>query len=120
MTSHVTQQVFAELATFSSDSRLYAFSLEGESADLGSGGLLVEAFTADEQLQGLGLRDVIVLSTSAQIALAPLLGRPASLEVSLADGTRTSFSGHISEAAMLGSNGGLARYRLGWCRGSGC
>jgi type VI secretion system secreted protein VgrG len=112
MTSHLTEQVFAELATFSSDTRLYAFSLEGESADLGSGGLLVEAFTADEQLQGLGMRDVIVLSTSAQIALAPLLGRPASLEVSLADGTRTSFSGHISEAAMLGSNGGLARYRL--------
>ena len=32
--------------------------------------------------------------------------------MSLADGTRTSFAGDVSEVAMLGSEGGLARYRL--------
>ncbi|WP_426211121.1 contractile injection system protein, VgrG/Pvc8 family [Massilia sp. TWP1-3-3] len=32
--------------------------------------------------------------------------------MSLADGTRTSFAADISEVAMLGSEGGLARYRL--------
>ena len=46
------------------------------------------------------------------IALAPLPGQPASLEVSLADGSRNSFSGDISEVAMLGSEGGLARFRV--------
>jgi type VI secretion system secreted protein VgrG len=57
-------------------------------------------------------RDVIVVSTSAYIEMEPLLGQPATLEVSLADGTRTSFAGDIREVAMLGSEGGLARYRL--------
>ena len=32
--------------------------------------------------------------------------------VSLADGTRTSFAGEISAAALVGSDGGFARYRL--------
>jgi hypothetical protein len=32
--------------------------------------------------------------------------------MSLADGSRASFSGYVSEAAMLGGEGGLARYRL--------
>ena len=63
-------------------------------------------------MQEVGARDVIVVSTSAHVALASLLGQPASLQVSLADGSRTPFSGDISEAAMLGSEGGLARYRL--------
>ena len=104
-------QVGAALAAFSSITRLYELKLEGDSAqdaDL----LLVEAFACDEQLQTPGARDVIVLSTSAQLALAPMLGKLATLQVSLPDGSRASFSGHVSEAAMLGSLGGLARYRL--------
>ncbi len=55
---------------------------------------------------------MIVLSTDAHLGLGRLLGQSASLKISLANGDRTTFSGDISEAAMLGSEGGLARYRL--------
>ena len=101
-------QVHASLAGFSSVTRLYELTLADGGADL----LLVEAFAADEQVQAVGARDIIVLSTNANLALAPLLGMQATLHASLADGRRAVFSGHISEAAMLGSDGGLARFRL--------
>ncbi|QKY11843.1 type VI secretion system tip protein VgrG [Janthinobacterium lividum] len=97
------------MAAFNGAARLYALAIGDDGQD---SGLLVEAFAADERLQEVGARDIIALSTSAHVALASLLGQPASLHISLADGTRTQFSGYVSEAAMLGSNGGLARYRL--------
>jgi type VI secretion system VgrG family protein len=101
-------QVLTALSEFSSHTRLYELTLEN-GADAA---LLVEAFAADEQLQGIGTRDVIALSTRANIAHADLLGQQASLEISLADGTRASFSGYVSQVATLGSDGGLSRYRL--------
>jgi len=108
MSSTSSNTIVDALAAFTSATRLYELSIgEGEDSSL-----LVEAFAADEQLQAIGARDIIVLSTSAHVPLASLLGQPASLHVSLVDGTRTPFSGYISAAAMLGSNGGLARYRL--------
>ncbi|MDO8050436.1 type VI secretion system Vgr family protein [Janthinobacterium sp. SUN211] len=113
MSAASAAQVNASLAGFSSVTRLYELSLDG--GDAGDGGTaqwLVEAFVADEQLQAVGVRDVIVLSTQANVALAPLLGKRAALHVSLADGSRAVFSGYVSEAAMLGSDGGLARFRL--------
>ena len=106
----LTEKVTAALAQFSSASRLYALTLRAGNA--AGAALLVEAFAADDAVQGIGARDVIVVSTDAHISLAPLLGQSASLEVSLADGTRTRFDGDISEVAMLGSEGGLARYRV--------
>ncbi len=112
MSSVLTEQITAALSQFASASRLYALNVGDGGAELGSGGLLVEAFAADDAVQGIGGRDVIVLSTDAHLDLAPLLGQPATLEVSLADGSRASFGGDISEVAMLGSEGGLARYRL--------
>jgi type VI secretion system VgrG family protein len=112
MATSLTEQVTATLAQFSSDTRLYELTVGDGSPDLGSGGLLVEAFAADDGMQEIGSRDVIALSTSAYIALESLLGQPAALDVSLADGTRTRFAGEISEADMLGSDGGLARYRV--------
>ncbi|MEG1325799.1 MAG: type VI secretion system Vgr family protein, partial [Janthinobacterium sp.] len=108
MSSTSTDKIVDALAAFTSATRLYELTV-GEGAD---SGLLVEAFARDERLQALGACDVIVLSTSAQLVLAPLLGKLATLQVSLFDGSRASFSGHVSEVAMLGSNGGLARYRL--------
>lgn len=113
MSIALIEQVTTALAQFSSTTRLYELILADDlSADLGSGGLLVEAFAADDRVQGVGARDLIVLSTNALIALQPLLGRRASLAVSLADGSRTQFYGEITQAAMLGSEGGLARFRL--------
>lgn len=108
MSTTLTDQIFAALAEFSSASRLYELKIgDGEEA-----GLLVEAFLADDALQELGTRDVIALSTDACLALDTLLGQPAVLEISLADGARERFVGEICEAAMLGSDGGLARYRV--------
>ena len=101
------EQVLDALSEFASATRLYALSFGDDGPDL-----MVEAFAADEGLQAIGARDIIALSTDAFIDLAPLLGKPATLETSLADGTRARFSGLVSEAAMLGSFGGLARYRL--------
>lgn len=111
MRQEIAQQIYAALARFASDSRLYELALEQQD-DLGSGGLMVEAFFADDCLQEAGTRDVIVLSTSAHVGLKQLLGQRAKLLASLADGSRTAFHGYISQAAMLGSEGGLARYRL--------
>ncbi|MES3025716.1 MAG: type VI secretion system Vgr family protein [Pseudomonadota bacterium] len=112
MRTDLIKQVTTALAQFSSVTRLYELTVGDGRANLGSGGLLVEAFAADDAVQGVGGRDVIVVSTSAHVKLAPLLGQPASLKVSLADGSRTIFCGDITEAAMLGSEGGFARYRL--------
>ena len=111
MMSTLMEQVSAILAQFTSVTRLYELEI-GDDASPANTSLLVEAFAADDAVDGVGAHDVIALSTSAQLDLASLLGQPASLVVSLADGTRTRFAGEISAAAMLGSDGGFARYRV--------
>ncbi|MFC0253259.1 type VI secretion system Vgr family protein [Massilia consociata] len=108
MSMALTEQVMAALAEFGSASRLYALRI----GDGDGPGLMVEAFAAQDAVQEIGSRDVIALATDAHIDLDALLGQPATLEISLADGTRTAFAGEISAAAMLGSDGGLARYRV--------
>jgi type VI secretion system secreted protein VgrG len=108
MSSVLSNQVLAALSEISGSTRLYEFKL----ARAGAPELLVEAFAADEQLQGIGTRDVIALSTQAKLSHSSLLGQEARLQISLADGSRAAFSGFISEVASLGSDGGLARYRL--------
>jgi type VI secretion system secreted protein VgrG len=74
--------------------------------------LLVEAFSASDAVQEIGWRDVIVLSTSAHLACTALLGQPARSTSAWPTARAASFSGELSEVAMLGSDGGLARYRL--------
>ena len=112
MTTTLTKQVATALVQFSSMTRLYALTIEDKSIDVGASGLLVEAFSADDTVNDIGTRDIIALSTSAHIELGSLLGQSASLKMSLANGTRTCFAGDISEAAMLGSDGGFTRYRV--------
>ena len=102
-------EVSAALAVFASTSRLYALAVGNASQ---SADLMVEAFAADDKVDGIALRDVIAVSSNAFIDLASLIGQPARLDVSLADGTRTTFGGEVIEARMLGSQGGLARYGL--------
>ncbi len=108
MSTALTDQIVAALAEFSSASRLYELKV-GDNDDTS---LLVEAFVAEDGIQEIGTRDVIALSTDASLDPETLLGKPATLEISLADGTRERFAGDINEAAMLGSDGGLARYRV--------
>jgi Rhs element Vgr protein len=95
---------------FSSATRLYAISFKDESLDLGD--MLVEAFLAIDELQTVGARDIIVLSSNGNLDLDALLGKQASLLVTLADGSRASFTGLIHQAEMLGSSADLVRYRL--------
>jgi uncharacterized protein involved in type VI secretion and phage assembly/uncharacterized protein (DUF2345 family) len=103
----LTVQLGTALAAFSSTTRLYELTI-GES----DSSLLVEAFVAEDAIDEAGSRDLIVLSTNAHLDPISLLGQPAVLEVSLADGSRSRFTGDISEAAMLDSDGGFARYRI--------
>jgi type VI secretion system secreted protein VgrG len=112
MTIALVRQVTDAVAEFASSSRLYALSIGDHEAGSGLDSLLVEAFAASEAVQEIGWRDVIVLSTSAHLEPGSLLGQPAALDIRLADGSRSRFSGELVEAAMLGSDGGLARYRL--------
>lgn len=108
MANGLIEQVAAALAEFSGATRLIDLRI-GERNEYG---LLVEAFAGQEAVQEVGQREVIALSTSSAIPVAALLGQPATLELSLASGARARFSGEICAAAMLGSDGGLARYRI--------
>jgi type VI secretion system secreted protein VgrG len=55
MSSVLANQVLAALVEISGHTRLYELKLVRS----GAPGFLVEAFAADEQLQGVGTRDVI-------------------------------------------------------------
>ena len=68
MTYALTEKITTALAQFSSQTRLYALTIGEGTADPGPGGLLVEAFAADDALQEIGSRDVIVLSTNAHLS----------------------------------------------------
>ncbi|WP_394777958.1 type VI secretion system Vgr family protein, partial [Undibacterium sp.] len=113
--SSAASAILSALAgAFSGESRLYALSLPNppEGSGIIDSSLLVEGFSAREELHGTGMRDVVLLSVSAHLELKHLIGQVASLQVGLSDGTRTSFTGLVNQAAMLGSDGGLARYRI--------
>jgi type VI secretion system secreted protein VgrG len=69
---------------------------------------------ADAQA-GAGFKLVVhALSTDAHIELKQLIGQPVQVEL-LTSQSRTAlrpWHGHVTSAAMVGSDGGLARYRL--------
>lgn len=103
-------EILAVLAGFASDTRL--IELSWPDGDDTAGSLTVEAFAADELLQGIAWRDVLVLSANRSLSPAVLLNRRACIEISLADRSRARFSGVVSEVQLLGRHGRLARYRL--------
>ena len=112
LSANVKEQLSTLVGGFSSASRLYAISFQNQSLKFGSSGLLVEAFAATEEINGIGQRDVILLSTSASIELKTLIGQTATLHITLSDGSRSHFTGLVHQAAKLGSEGGLARYSI--------
>ncbi|MCA6218091.1 hypothetical protein KGA65_16265, partial [Ideonella sp. B7] len=62
-----------------------------------------------------GLRLVVhALSTDTHLELKQLIGQPALLELLCQDsrGELRPWHGHVVAAALVGSDGGLARYRL--------
>lgn len=108
MGTDLTKQIAATLAEFSSATRLFELSI----GDAPSSALLVEAYVAEDALLDVPVYDIIALSTSAYMEAEPLLGQPASLQITLADGEQESICGEINSVSVLGSDGGLARYRL--------
>ena len=89
---------------------------------LASATLVVERAQWDEDVSGLGgseaqplsslLAVVDCLSTSAHLELKALIGEQMSLRLMRADGGYRTWHGYVAQAAQLGSDGGLARYRL--------
>ncbi|MEO8155565.1 MAG: type VI secretion system Vgr family protein [Rhizobacter sp.] len=92
---------------------------------LPSATLVVERAQWHENVSGLGpdaspqasplaplLAMVDCLSTSAQLELKALIGEQMSLRLMCADGHYRTWHGYVAQAAQLGSDGGLARYRL--------
>ncbi len=73
-----------------------------DTSDLGSG---------VQPLSSL-LATVDCLSTSAHLELKALIGEQMSLRLMCADGRYRTWHGYVAQAAQLGSDGGLARYRL--------
>ena len=67
MSITLIDQITSAIAQFDSATRLYALALGDVGCDLGAGGLLVEAFAADDEVQGVGAREVIVTWTKAHI-----------------------------------------------------
>jgi type VI secretion system secreted protein VgrG len=56
---------------------------------------------------------LLALSTNAHLTLADLLGRAVRLDLALANSpVPRPFHGHVTSFARLGSDAGLARYRL--------
>jgi type VI secretion system secreted protein VgrG len=56
--------------------------------------------------------EVTVLATSAHFELQALLGEQITLRLLQPDGAYRPFHGYVLQAAQLGADGGLARYRL--------
>ncbi|MEY4427445.1 MAG: hypothetical protein RLZZ182_134, partial [Pseudomonadota bacterium] len=81
---------------------------------LPSGSLLVERVRLHEAVHAAEplWAEIDCLSTSAFLSLKPLMGEQACLKLHQADGSWRHWHGHVAQAAQLGADGGLARYRL--------
>ncbi|KGM54793.1 hypothetical protein N799_08520, partial [Lysobacter arseniciresistens ZS79] len=96
-------------ALLSQDTRLIEIDLPAA----GPGdSLVVERFTGHEAVCADFRFDIDCLSTSAFIEPLGLVGQAVSLRVRKADGSHRHWHGHCTRIAPLGSDGGLARYRL--------
>lgn len=74
--------------------------------------LLVESMSGCEAVNALFRFDVDCIATDAYLPLSDLLGTQFALRLRLADGSLRTWHGYCTHAAPLGSDGGLARYRL--------
>ncbi|HLO61562.1 MAG TPA: type VI secretion system Vgr family protein, partial [Azonexus sp.] len=74
--------------------------------------LVVERFSGHEAVSAAFRFDIDCVSTNAHFALKPLIGEEITLRLLQADGSKRSWHGYVTHAMQLGSDGGLARYRL--------
>ena len=74
--------------------------------------LMPEHFTGREAVNELFRFDIDALSTSTDLELADFIGEEITLKLLQPDGSRRSWHGICTDAAWLGADGGMARYRL--------
>ena len=76
--------------------------------------LLAECVRGEEAIGKPYVFDISALSTDAAIPLKSLIGQPVLLELVTSAGPHAlrPFHGHVTAVELLGSNGGLARYKL--------
>ncbi|KQQ86851.1 type VI secretion system Vgr family protein [Massilia sp. Leaf139] len=74
--------------------------------------LAAEAFSGREAVNELFRFEVDALSTSADLDLDTFIGEELTLGLLQPDGSRRAWHGLCTEAAWLGADGGVARYRL--------
>jgi type VI secretion system secreted protein VgrG len=79
---------------------------------LPSAALVVERLRGVDAVNALGEFSIDCLSPSAHLDLAPLIGEEVTLRLAQGDGTPRTWHGYVMQAAALGADGGLARYRL--------
>jgi type VI secretion system secreted protein VgrG len=81
---------------------------------LASGSLLIERVRITEAVHAAEpmWAELDCLSTSAFLSIKPLMGEQALIKLQQADGRLRHWHGHVVQAAQLGADGGLARYRL--------
>lgn len=72
--------------------------------------LLVDTFVGNEGLSTLFHYDLSLISQDAHIELKSLIGKPALLEIELAEGGARLIHGYVNDFASGGSDGGLAYY----------
>ncbi|MCD7100429.1 type VI secretion system Vgr family protein, partial [Stenotrophomonas sp. MMGLT7] len=107
------------LAGLEQQTRLHRLDLDGAPHEL-----VVERWSGAERLSGDSTWWVDFVATEADLALEDWLGRRATLSTRLSGGGEAARSGLVHEAHLLGSDGGLARYRVGivpwtWWLGQG-
>jgi type VI secretion system secreted protein VgrG len=74
--------------------------------------LVVERFHGVEAVNALFRFDVDCLSVSTALDLKQFIGEEITLRVLLPEGGHRAWHGYCTDAAWLGADGGLARYRL--------
>lgn len=74
--------------------------------------LLVERFSGREAVSESFRFEIDCLSTNAHFDLRALLNQEVTLLLLLADGSKRAWHGYVTQVMQLGSDGGLARYRL--------
>lgn len=74
--------------------------------------LMAERFSGREGVNELFHFEIDALSTSTDLDLATFIGEEITLKLLQADGVRRAWHGICVDAAWLGADGGVARYRL--------
>ncbi|MCX7277531.1 MAG: type VI secretion system Vgr family protein, partial [Burkholderiales bacterium] len=95
---------------FSQHARL--ITIQASEASGLSAALSVERFTGTEAVNELFCFDVDALSLSTDLPLESFLGEELTLRLLQADGSQRAWHGYCTDAAWLGTDGGVARYRL--------